>query len=207
MSRPLRFLAKPCRRVMWTIALLICVPTTDAQSATHDVRVAIPDVIGIRILGAGTGPRSVIFDYAAAPDTYLAAVASDGQLPPTRIDRFDGIEVRTTRNGRWYVEVVATPLAYVGPDTLTGLALGDIRVDRGAVFGLVPDLIDHPGAADWNLPSWQLSTTARQIVSNRGATGGWRSLGFGGRDYVLTIDGDEAPGTYTTTVTYFLTAP
>ncbi len=36
---------------------------------------------------------------------------------------------------------------------------------------------------------------------------GWRSLGFSGRGHSLAVDGDEDAGTYTTTVTYYLTFP
>ncbi len=197
-------------RLLWhaLLALIVFGSTRVlAQAADHDVRVRMPEIIGIRLLGGGSGIRSVTFDYAAAPEAYLSALESGGSLPPTEVVRFDGIEVNASRNGRWYVEVVASPLAYTGSASMAGLTLEDLRVDRGAVSGLVQDAIVGPGKSAWYLTSWTLSSTARQIASRTGATGGWRSLGFDGTDYVLTVDGDEAAGTYTTTVTYFLTAP
>ncbi len=126
-----------------------------AQAADHDVRMRIPEIIGIRLLGGGSGIRTVTFDYAAAPEAYLSALESGGSLPPTEVVRFDGIEVNASRNGRWYVEVVASPLAFTGGASAAGLALEDLRVDRGAVsgprtrrhprsrqVGLVPDFLD-----------------------------------------------------------------
>lgn len=40
-----------------------------AQTHHHDVTVRVPDLIGIRIVGAGSGPRSATFDYAVDADS------------------------------------------------------------------------------------------------------------------------------------------
>lgn len=186
-------------------ALIASIATpTHAQTQQHDVTITLPAYIGIRIVGTGTGPRSVTFDYVANPNTYFTAIdAGGGTLPPTAVSRFDDVEVNISRNGRWRIHVLATTFAYTGPAAPAGLALGDIRVDRtrpqNAVFG--------PGNSARYATFWTLSTTATEIASSNRATGGWRSLGFSGWDYSLRVDGDEAGGTYFTVVTYSLTAP
>jgi len=188
------------------IACLLLAGWASGQGV-HDVTVRIPDVIGIRIVGSGDGPRTVVFDYADDATAYVAAVLGDGRLFPTDVRRFSGVEVNSTRRGRWSVQVVATPVAYAGPGSGDGLALGDVRVVRGSRSGLAQDAITWQGNAGWYWADWQLSTTAQAIASRTGATRGWRSLGFNGLDYEIAVQGDEDPGSYTTTVTYLLTSP
>lgn len=183
--------------------MLMVASWTLAQPVAHDVRVTVPDVIGLRIVGSGTGPRAVTFDYATDLSTYLAAVEGAGILPPTDVNRFDDVQVNSTRNGRWRIHVSATPFAYVGPAAPSGLQLSDVRVERSRP----QDAIVGPGNSASYATSWTLSSTATEIATRTGATGGWRSLGFSGWDYRLAVQGDEAPGTYTTVVTYSLTAP
>jgi hypothetical protein len=186
--------------------LLIAVASTTAaaQTTLFGVRVEVPDYIGIRLVGDGTGARTVTFDYAANPDAYLAAVANGTALSPTDVARFDDVLVNTTRNGRWRVQAVATELVHAGPTSGTGIELSDVRFERSRD----PDpIFDLPGNSAGYLESWTLSASATEIAYSRGATGGWRSLGISGWDYRLVVDGDEAPGTYTTVVTFFLTAP
>jgi hypothetical protein len=196
--------AKRAVRLAFAIALLAASASIAlAQNQAHDVLVRVPDIIGLRIVGAGTGPRSVTFDYGADPAGYFAAVDGDGSLAPTAVSRFDDVEVNATRNGRWRISVQATPFAYVGPSSPTGLALTDVRVVRSGP----QDAIVGPGNSAFFAPTWTLSTSATEIASRTGATGGWRSIGVSGRDYRVAVDGDEAPGTYRTVVTYSLTAP
>ncbi len=186
------------------IALLVSVASfATAQTQRHDVTIRLPDIIGLRIVGPGSGPRSVTFDYAADADGYFAALDGDGSLMPTSVNRFDDVEVHATRNGRWRISVQATSFAYTGPATPAGLALADIRVDRSGP----QDAIVGSGNSATYATTWTLSTAATEIATRTGATGGWRSLGFSGWDYRVTVDGNEAPGTYTTVVTYSLTAP
>jgi hypothetical protein len=128
-------------------------------------------------------------------------------LLPTSVNRFEDIEVNVNGFGLWSVYVQATPFVFTGTGTGAGLALEDVGVARGSVSGLAQDAI----TVFWFLGTydteWTLSTNARRIARSLLGTGGWRSLGFNGWDYALAIDGDEDAGTYTTTVTYYLTFP
>jgi hypothetical protein len=48
---------------------------------------------------------------------------------------------------------------------------------------------------------------ATGMLVGMGTVLGQRSLGFSGGDYEFFVDGDEAPGSYLTVVTYTITAP
>jgi hypothetical protein len=196
------------RRVIVIMTLCLAAPngTAFAQLAQHGVTITVPATIGLRIVGAGSGPRDVVFDYAADPVAYDAAVNGTGVLRPTSTNRFDDIQVNSNRRGRWSVAVIATPLTYSGPASGGGIALEDITVTRGLMSGLLQNAIPVGGSA-WYNASWHLTTTAQQIASRTGASGGWQSLGFNGLDYELRVQGNENPGSFTTTVTYLLTAP
>lgn len=191
-------------------AILVLTPTVLAQPVIHDVTVAIPETIGIRMVGVGVGARTVEFAYASDVGSYLSAADNGDTLEPTSVSRFEDIEVRVNGIGRWSVNVEATPLAYSGPGTGGGLDLGDLRVDRGSASGLSQEAITTRflfftiGRYD---ASWTLSTTPREIANTLIGTNGWRSLGFNGWDYTLAVNGDEDAGSYSTTVTYFLTSP
>lgn len=174
------------------------------QSASHSMSLSTPSYVGIRIVGTGAGPRSVMFDYSANPTAYLSIVdAGGGALPPTSVSRFDDVQLSISRNGRWHVHVQAAAFTYVGPATPTGLALNDVRVTRTGP----QDAVTGPGGSASYVASWRLSDTATEIASSNRSTGGWRSLGISGWDYSLDVDGNEAPGTYATVVAYSLTAP
>jgi hypothetical protein len=192
----------------WLLAaMLIVIGWSEAQGATHDLSVTLPDVVGIRVVGGGSGARDVVFDYASNPGSYLVAVHGYSVLLPTGVSRFTDVQVNATRNGRWNVEAVASPLTYVGPGSGSGLNLADIRVVRGVRSGLVQNAISGSGNSAGYVTEWRLSTDPQRIAFSRGSSGGWRSLGFNGWDYELTVDGNEDPGAYTTVVTYLLTAP
>ena len=191
-------------RVLLMLAIFVLgTPQALGQSAEHQLSVSTPSYVGIRIVGSGTGARAVIFDYAARPDAYLTAVDTGAALPPTAVNRFDDVQLNVTRRGRWRIHVQATTFVYAGSAAPAGLALSDIRVTRtrpqNAVFG--------PGNSARYETTWTLSTTPTEIATSNRSTGGWRSLGFSGWDYSLAVDGDEAAGSYTTVVTYSLTAP
>jgi hypothetical protein len=196
-------------KLLMTLVALVTAGSVTAQSTQHELRVTTPDFIGIRIVGSGTaGARGVTFDYGTAAEAYLAATGGSGNLPTTSVNRFDRIDVQVTRQGRWSLHVIATPFAFSGPGDPAGLALSDVRVERGATSGLVQNAIPVGGGGNNGYAtSWSLSSTAQRIAWRNGGTGGWRSLGFSGWDYTLRVHGDEAPGSYLTTVTYFLTFP
>lgn len=179
-----------------------------AQSDSHDVTVRIPSVLQLRITdGTSTADAtnsSVTFDYQAAANinTYLNTVnAGGGLLNPTAVANFGNVVVFSNRSATWSVGVAATALTFtnnlaVAGATGAGVALGDIRVVPSGTKGTGVTTV----AANWNMAT----TTA---VATGGRTTGWSALGFGGTDYRLNVNGDEDPGTYTTVVTYTITAP
>lgn len=173
-----------------------------AQTQDHDVRIRIPNYIGIKIVdGSGTitNAASVVFDYGSDPAGYVAAYQGSGSLAPTSVLRFADVQVIASR-GRWYVYTRATPISYAGTGTGAGLGLADIRVRRGAVSGLA-------AGAGTVAATWTFGTGYRLIARGRGGTFGWQSLGFNGRDYEVAVQGDEDPGEYFTQVTYLLYNP
>ena len=172
------------------------------STAEHPMAVIIPERIGIRIVGPGTGPRTVEFDYGSDVATYLAAAAAGTALLPTNVHRIDDVQVDVAHRGRWYVYVQATPFTYTGPAAGAALDLSAITVRRGVRSGLTQTAISGPGGSASFAASWALSTAQQEIATRTGSTGGWRSLGFNGWDYELSIDGSADPGSYRTVVTY-----
>ena len=175
-------------------------------AASHDVVVRIPNVLFLRITDgsgndAATNP-SVTFNFQANFQAYLDAVNSGvvTNLTPTDVNNFGDVIVFSNR-GTWNVTVAATAIVFANNLTLdgvtgTGVALTDITVAPPAA---TPHASIEARAASWNLTGSQIANGVR--------TQGWRSLGFSGGDYRLAVNGDEDPGTYTTTVTYTIAAP
>lgn len=197
------------RLVVYLAGLVVLATTHDvghAQQARHDVHVRLPDVAGIRIVGAGSGARRVDFDLVAAGDGYVNGVAS-GVVAPTGVHRFEDLQVNVNRQGRWSVHVVATPFVDVATGASTDLDVGRVEVRRGVSSGLVQDAIAGSGASAGILDAWQLSTASQRIAFRSSSTGGWRSLGFSGHDYRLLLDGTEPAGDHATVVVYTLTSP
>jgi hypothetical protein len=188
-------------------ALVLLTPHALGQSVSHPLSVSTPSYIGLRIVGAGTGPRTVTFDYANNPTAYFTAIDGGGaSLPPTSVTRFDDVQLNVSRNGRWRIHVQATAFTYTGATTPAGLTLADIRVTRTRPQDAVVGPGNSGNSASY-ATTWTLSTTPTEIATSNRTTSGWRSLGFSGWDYTLDVNGDEAAGTYTTTVTYYLTSP
>jgi hypothetical protein len=184
-------------------SMLVGLGTVSAQ-ASHDLEIRIPEALMIRIT-SGTGIDAVTtglveFDFVTNPTAYFAALESDGvtSLVPTQVEDFGAVIVFANR-GTWRVSVSASTLGFVSDvvagETAAGIALTDIRVAPASL----PEANVLFRAAGWNVNQGEIANGAR--------TQGWRSLGFGGADYLLDVDGDEAPGTYTTTVTYTIAAP
>ena len=198
---------EPHRATVLLLAIVALLATltpgwAQGSTASHPLSITIPERIGIRIVGPGTGPRTVEFDYGSDLPAYLAAASAGTPLLPTHVHRIDDVEVDVARNGRWYVYVQATPFAYTGPAAGDGLDLSAITVRRGVRSGLTQNAITGPGGSASYAASWALSTNLQQIATRTGGTGGWRSLGFNGWDYELSVDGGEDPGSYRTIVTY-----
>ncbi|TVR87529.1 MAG: hypothetical protein EA416_14455 [Trueperaceae bacterium] len=194
------------RALLVAIAVLASV-AFGQPSASHGLTIEVPAYLGIRIVGAGTGARAVVFDFQAEPQAYLSALAGGAALPPTHVNRFDDVELNITANGNWNVWVYATPLTTPAGPGPHGLTLASIRVVAGAVSNLQPDAVVGPGNAPSFAGAWALATTPAEIARGIGSTSGWRSLGFNGLDYVLDVQGDETPGSYTTVVTYATALP
>ena len=193
-----------------TLAMLVVVSfgSVFAQSntASHDVRVRIPDLLMLRIVD-GTGNNTVAapvvgfdFDTNAAGRAAYMTVVEDGaaaDLEPTS-SNFGDIVVLSNR-ASWTVDVAAADFTFtdnVATDGVDvdayGLALSDISV---AITG-----------ADTSVgASFTLGTN--QDIASGSRTTGWRSLGIAASGYRITVNGDEAPGTYVATVTYTVTAP
>lgn len=190
---------------LWIVAALLLAAMAAparAQTREHDVRIRIPNYIGIKIVddrGMITNAASVVFDYGSDVAGYVAAYQGAGSLVPTSVLRFSDVQVIASR-GRWYVYTRATPISYTGPGTGAGLGLADIRVRRGAVSGLA-------AGAGTVAATWTFGTGYRLVARGRGTTFGWQSLGFNGRDYEVAVQGDEDPGEYFTQVTYLLYNP
>jgi hypothetical protein len=198
-----------------TLLILITTLLAFAQaqlSDNHTVRVRIPNYIGLKIVDSAgniTNNAGVVFDYAADPATYQAAVLGSQVLPPTQVNNFDDIQVVWRRNTNWRIQVRATNLVFTGTGPATGFNLADIRIRRGAVSGMSPGpAVGAPTILASNILSqWTLSNAWQTVVSESGATRGWESLGFNGEDYEILVQGDETPGQYTTVVTYRLVSP
>ncbi len=199
-------------RILLTIILMLLAYAQAQLSDTHTVRVRIPNYIGLKIVDAAgniTNNAGITFDYAANPAAYQTAVVGSQVLPPTLVSNFDDIQVVWRRNTNWRVQVQATNLVFTGTGPATGFNLADIRIKRGAVSGKTPGpAVGAPTIAVANVSTqWTLSNAWQTIVNESGATRGWESLGFNGRDYEILVQGDETQGQYTTVVTYRLVSP
>lgn len=192
-------------RALHATLLLVAVLSGVAVAQTeahHDIRIRIPNYVGIKIIDASgnlTGAAGVTFDYTTDPSTYFTAAEQNDELPPTSVSAFEDVQVFKTR-GWWSVYVRATNLSFDGvPQGWSrGLDVDDIRVRRGSASGLSPGVAGVENG-------WRLESYYQRIAHSRQGTGGWQSLGFNGEDYLLSVNGDEDPGTYITQVTYLLT--
>ncbi len=135
------------RTLILLAATVISAVPAVAQSVDHDVSVVIPTTIGIRLVGAGTGPRAVEFGYADGHTSFMSAAETSVRLPPTAISRFDDIEVNVNGLGLYSVYVEATAFAYSGSGSSTGLELDDLRVNRGSVSGLTQNANQEPSGS------------------------------------------------------------
>lgn len=189
-------------------ALVLASGATFGQSASasHDVEIRVPNVLMLRITDGGgnaaaTNP-TVTFDFqdVANVDTYLDIVnGGGGDLSPTNVSNFGDVIVFSNR-ATWSVTVAASGITFANDLGLAGVtgngvALSDITVAPNGAPGLNVSSV----SASWDLTGSQIANGVR--------TQGWRSLGFSGRDYRFAVNGDEDPGTYTTTVTYTIAAP
>ncbi len=190
------------------VAAAVLMGSAMAQTDSHDVSVTIPNLLRLRIVNGSTAEAaapSVAFDYntlAANVDKYIAEVngTTSGGLAPTTVTDFGNVIVFSNRTS-WEVRVNASALGFADTFTLGvaagGVALSDIVVKPSGVKGTGVTTV----AANWDLANTSGNVNG-DLVANGAKTTGWSSLGFSGNDYKLTVNGDENPGTYTTTVTY-----
>ncbi|MCA9329453.1 hypothetical protein KDA11_02320, partial [Candidatus Saccharibacteria bacterium] len=176
---------------------------------SHTINVKIPNLLRLRIVDTGglnsSNNGAIAFDYnstAALQDQYINEVnAPTGGLAPTTVTGFGDVIVFSNRTG-WNVFVSASTLVF--SDT-RGLGL-----TAGAGLDLTDIIVTPSGSLDTGVTSvagsWDLEhtgpSTYGDLIAQGGKTQGWSSLGFGGSNYKLVVDGDENPGDYDTTVTY-----
>lgn len=156
------------------------------DSADHELRVTIPEILMIRIVVNDTLAPFVEFDYASAANqaAYLTAIeAPGGWLPPTSSNITD-IQVLSIGLD-WDLSVQATSFG-------AGSGL--------SVVALSSDVAVFEGTAN------EYFITDTDSVVTSGGPGNYQSLGITGLAYSLWVNGDEDPSqTHTITVTYTVT--
>jgi hypothetical protein len=163
--------------------------TVSAQatdSADHELRVTIPEILMIRIVTTGPNPAFVEFNYAAAANqpAYLTAIEAPGGWLPATSSNITDIQVLSI-GLLWGLTVQATSFG-----DGSGLSVADGESDV-AVFQGTPD---------------QFFITDLDSDVMDGGPGNYQSLGITGLDYSLWVNGDEDPSqTHTITVTYTVT--
>jgi hypothetical protein len=154
-----------------------------ARDASHPVIITIPSAVMIRIMDGGmeaTDP-TVTFNFGLLLSDYLDAVNDGTALPPTAT--FTDVQVLAT-NG-WTVTVSAA-------SNNSAFALSSVVVRPASPSTYINSSLGG---------EWTLGETATNLFTGS-FTGGWQSLGFGGGDYLLFVDGSEPAGVTTITVTY-----
>lgn len=151
------------------------------DTASHELQVTIPEVLGIRTqptTDADLSVLDVVFDYADVDNqaAYLAVLATPGSgwLPATDYSLGD-VEVLAAGTG-WRVTV-----STVGTMANTGIGLARLRVTPTS-FG-----------------AFTLDSVANVAT---GSATTWQSIGISGASYELFVDGTETAGDDTITVTY-----
>lgn len=151
------------------------------SQAGHELEIVIPEVLMIRI--GATGSSSVVFDYGRSFEAYFELLEGGGHglLAPTARS-FENVSVFAVY-GAWVVTVKADGDALVRERV-------SVRPSERSEF-LTVDVFELNG----------------DVIARGAQTMGWRSLGVGGADYRLAVDGTESPGAYEATITYSITAP
>lgn len=154
--------------------------STASDEATHQVEVIVPEVLFVRILG--TDPM-VTFNLAGDVNAYLAAADAGTSIGATS-STMTGVEVWA--NMAWELTVEADEFVDAG-----SLVIANIQVTPTRTPGTGVDTVEA---------SFYLDAT--DPIASGSATEGWSSVGIDGDDYAIFVDGSEAEGTHTTTVTY-----
>ena len=144
-------------------------------SDSHELQITIPPVILLRFVDSGgvqVSADPIVFDILAAGFDPL------GTYTPEPATNWADIQV-FFNDGDFTVEV-STSNAVFDWSKVTVTPAG----------GLVASAFDLPVAG------------TLEILGQTTSTGNWESLGISPASYSLTLTGDEASGTYLTTVTY-----
>jgi len=142
----------------------------NGRALSHDVRVALPSFLTLRLVGATASATgfTLAFDYGADPDAYLDAVSTGIPLGVTASD-LARAEVSTNHPRGYSVTLEVEEVLAPSDGTLSGrLLLAGARAD-GRTF------------------------------SSSGPTDGFVTL-FEAADYTLHVTGEEPAGSYTFTV-------
>lgn len=158
---------------------------TAESTADHQLDVVIPEVLFVRILG--TTP-TVTFDLTIDVDGYL--VAADDGTPITSTSS-TMTDVQVWANSGWALTVSAAEFLNAG-----SLVIANVGVN--------PRAGDADPSVTTLLGSFRLDEI--ESIAEGDATGGWASVGINGDDYEIYVDGSEAEGPHTTTVTYTITS-
>jgi hypothetical protein len=189
------------QKVLSLLTLILIVSSfavaQQSSSASHSVTVSIPTVLMIRLTNgqsnAGLNSASVAFNFDSDThrNTFINAInnGQEAELAPTSYT-FNDVIVFSSLSG-WKVEVSTL-------DATTGFDWSKIAV-RSAPFNTTSGPIIE------RVDEWNLGTTTEIASGIR--TQGWRSLGFGGGDYLMRADGSEDAGSFSATVMYTIMNP
>lgn len=155
----------------------------------HNVTVSIPEVVTIRFTeGTSRAPVTTNLDLAFAITGDAADFA--GQYGPSNLASrgWTNVQVFQNRESTWSVSVVVSGAS-------ADFDWSNITVTPSGVDAI---------ASAFNLAVGGVIATDESPNAN---ARGWNALGFGPGDFELELDGMEAGGNFSATVTYALTAP
>ena len=166
--------------------LLVGLGTTAAQAVDHELEIVIPAVLQIRFVDAGglpltEEPNAVVF----LPSPEAIAAGTTGYAPVSVTLNWADIEVFANSRTDGFEITVETDNAAFEWDKV------QVTPDGGDI-----------GIAPFPLPVNDERQLFESTVTPDSTNNLWRSLGIGPDSYWLTLNGMEAEGDYSTTVTY-----
>lgn len=160
-----------------------------SDEADHQLEVVIPSIMLIRINASATP----IVSFSPDADTYFAAVDAGDDLSATA-DASDLLDIEVWASTAWVVSAAADGFVDAALNPAVGLSLADVTVTPSGAW------------SDASVSPFTLDSGAG-FASGDVTEGAWRSLGISAASYTLAVQGDEAAGSYSTTVTYSIAAP
>ena len=163
---------------------------TVTAATSHDVSIAIPEVVMIRLTngtsnGAVTSNLDIGFEITEE-DLVDLTVGVDESFEPTSVNDWDDVRVFSNRASTWTVTLGVEP-----DEDSASFAWERVQVS--------------PTGSGLRTTPFDLGSSSSPLVTS--ALRGWRSLGFGPENFALMLDGDVTEGDYSATVTYTLSAP